>query len=322
MELAILKNALPVLKAKAAPVIFQLRKHAPEILVGLGVTSIAGGTVLACKATLDAKDILSEEIETEVYQGEDEYGNEQYEVLGDDEIRKEQVKKGAKVALSYLPAAGLLVGGTAMLVGAKSIEHRRLTAALGAYSSLQSMFETYRGRVISEHGPAADQRALTGEVTEKLESVEEAEDGKKPKKRKQELVVRNVDDEDPFHRIFDECNCPHQFVHNLEENKFFLECWQTRFNQKLKAEGRVFLNDVYQALGFDYLPIGQFVGWVADDVEGAKDGFIDFGIDYAYLKDEVAASLDEGRAPEPAIWLNFNCDGEVWSNPLKKKHDA
>lgn len=322
MKLEIIKTAAGALKTKAAPVIFQLRKHAPEILVGLGVVSVGGGTVLACKATLEAKEILSEDVTTVVHMGMDDDGDAVYAELPEEEVRKEQLRKGAKVALSYLPAAGLLVGGTAMLVGAKSIEHRRLTAALGAYSSLQSMFETYRGRVISEHGPAADQRALTGEIVEKLESMEEGEDGKKPKKRKQELVIRELDDEDPFHRIFDECNCPHQFVQNLEENKFFLECWQTRFNQKLKAEGRVFLNDVYQALGFEYLPIGQFVGWVADDVEGSKDGFIDFGIDYAYLKDEVAASLDEGRAPEPAIWLNFNCDGEVWSNPLKKKHDA
>ena len=320
MELTVIKNVGAAIATKAAPVVFKCRKHLPEILVCVGSVSIAGGTVLACKATLDAKEILSQEI-VAYEETVEEDGSISTIDKSESDIRKEQVHQGLKVVGKYAPAVGLVAGGTAMLVGAKSIEHRRLTAALGAYSSLQAAFETYRARIISEQGEALDRRALTGQYLDKVDILEEAEEGKKPKRKKDELAFRDLESEDPFHRLFDECNCPHTWRRNQAENKFFLECWQTRFNQKLKAEGRVFLNDVYQALGFEYLPIGQFVGWVADDVEGAKDGYIDFGIDYAYLKDEVAAALDEDRVPEPSIWLNFNCDGEVWSNPLKKKYD-
>lgn len=321
MNAEFFKKGLAAVSTKAAPAIFQLKRHLPEILVGAGAVSIAGGTVLACRATIKAKEILDQPIETVVEELDEDGEVVTATVLGDADIRKEQIVKGATVAAKYLPAAGLIIGGTGMLVAAKSIEHRRFAAALGAYSTMQAMFEQYRGRIISDHGPAADQRALRGETVEAVEVLEEQEEGKKPKKAKKELVFRGVEDEDPFHRIFDECNCPHTFVHNLGENELLLECWQARFNQKLKAEGRVFLNDVYEALGFEYLPIGQFVGWVADDIEGCKDGFIDFGIDYAYIKEEIARAMDEGRAPEPAIWLEFNCDGEVWNNPLKKKYD-
>ena len=318
MKTELIKKGLGAFKLKAAPVIFWCRKHAPEILVATGAVSVGGGTVLACHATLKAKDILEEEVVTEIEVIED--GEPVVYDLTENEIRKAQIKKGARVAVSYLPAAGLVIGGVSMMIGAKSIEHRRLTAALGAYASLQATFEQYRERIVAEHGAAADLKALTGKTVENGFIFSEPEEGKKPKKEKVELVIR--EDEDPFHRIFDDCNCPHSWRSNLEENRFFLECQQRALNDRLKYTGRVFLNDVYDALGFSYLPIGQFVGWVADDIEGAKDGYIDFGIDYAYLRSEIARAQAEGRNPEPSIWLNFNCDGEVWSNPMRKRYDS
>lgn len=318
MKSEMIKKGLELAKLKAAPVIFWCKKHAPEILVTAGAVSVGGGTVLACRATLKAKDILEEEVVTEIEVMED--GEPVVLGLSENEIKKAQIQKGIKVATSYLPAAGLVIGGVSMMIGAKSIEHRRLTAALGAYSSLQAAFDQYRERIAAEHGPEADFKALTGAANETGFIFSEQEDGKKPKKEKIELVIR--EDEDPFHRIFDECNCPHSWRDNLEENRFFLECQQRALNDKLKYTGRVFLNDVYEALGFQYLPVGQFVGWVADDIEGSKDGCIDFGIDYAYLREEVARAQAEGRNPEPSIWLNFNCDGEVWTNPMRKRYDS
>lgn len=307
MAIELFAKGLEAARTNLAPLAFQLKKHLPEILVGGGVVSIAGGTVLACRATLKAESILNEEIPL---------------CVTEKEAKKEAIRKGGKVAVAYLPAAGLLVGGTGMLVAAKSIEHRRVVAALGAYSSLQTMFETYRERVISEHGEDADKRALEGKTLEKLEMEEESEEGKKPKKKKQDIFVKEFEDEDPFHRLFDETTSPHEWRNNLDENRFFLECQQKALNIKLKHTGRVFLNDVYEALGLPYLPIGQFVGWVSDDIEGSKDGYIDFGIDYSYLRSEIEAAQMEGRNPEPSIWINLNPDGEVWSNPMKKKYDA
>ena len=143
----------------------------------------------------------------------------------------------------------------------------------------------------------------------------------KQKKTKEEVTVF-TGGESPYHRLFDECNSPTEWKDNLDQNKFFLECQQAVLNRDLRVNGRVFLNDVYKRLGFGYCEVGQFVGWLADDVEGSKDGFIDFGIDYGYLYDEIAKAQAEGRRPEPSIWLNFNCDGEVWDSPLTKKRDA
>lgn len=312
MKVKFVSKALKAVGTKAAPIIFWAKKHAPEILVGTGAVSVIGGTVLACRATIKAKDILEEPIvpsEAEIIT-EEEFENES---------RKEAVKKGLNVVKVYLPAAGLIGGGVGMLVAAKSIEHRRFTAMLGAYSTLQSMFEEYRGRVIAEGGESLDYRCLNGAETAKVEKLVEQEDGKKPKKVKEEVTVFTAG-ENPYHRIFDDCNSQ-DWRNDREANLNFLQCQEKALNYVLQSKGRVFLSEVYSALGLEYNPVGQFVGWVADDIEGAKDGYISFGIDWAYERIEIDRAFDEGRDPEPSLWLTFNCDGEVWSNPMKKRYD-
>lgn len=313
----IFEKAAGIVLPKVRPVVFQLKKHLPEILVGTGAVSIAGGTVLACRATLKAKDIMDEPVEA-CYRVEGPDGESM--TIEDVEAGKRiAVKRGFEIVGCYVPSVALVGGGIAMLVAAKSIEHRRFTAMLGAYSSLQAMFEEYRGRVVAEGGPEMDYRCLHGVETVEVEVLEDKGDGKKPKKAKEEVVVFTAG-EDPFHRVFDECNSD-MWKENLNANEFFLECQERVLNQRLKAEGRIFLSEVYEALGFEYNPVGQFVGWLADDVEGSKDGYISFGVDHAALKREVSRAQEAGERPEPSIWLTFNCDGEVWDKPIRKKYD-
>ncbi len=317
-------KVLPVVK----PILFSAKKHLPEILVASGSVSVVGGTVMACKATIGAKkklDMELSEITIETAEFDDD-GNEidRYsrtpESLAELD-RKVALDVGLKVVKGYLPSVGMIGGGIAMLVAAKSIEHRRFTAMLGAYSLLQSTFEEYRGRVIAEHGPEMDYRCMNGVEIEKVDILEEQEDGKKAKKVKEEVVVF-TGGENPYHRIFDDCNSPLNWSNNMEQNRFFLECQQASANNDLKRDGRLFLNDVYKRLGFEYCSIGQMVGWLADDIEGSKDGYVDFGIDYAALGEEVRRAQLEQRRPEPSIWLTFNCDGVIWDKPLVKRYDA
>jgi hypothetical protein len=312
MEITFLKTAVSKIITAARPMVFQLKKHAPEILVITGTVSVAGGTVLCCKATLDAKEKLSKQMPMTSTHPES--------VSDKDGDRQFAMRRGADVVVGYLPGAGLVIGGVAMLIAAKSIEHRRFTAILGAYSSMQAAFDEYRARVEREIGRERELDIFNDAEHVKVDVLEDLGDGKKPKKSKEEIVVFNGG-ENPYHRIFDECNAPTTWYSNLETNRFFLECEQKALNMMLQTEGRVFLNDVYKRLGFDYCEIGQFVGWLADDIEGSKDGYIDFGIDYAAIKDEIAAAQAEKRRPEPSIWLTFNCDGEIWDKPLKKRYD-
>ena len=82
-----------------------------------------------------------------------------------------------------------------------------------------------------------------------------------------------------------------------------LKCEENWANDKLKIDGFVFLNDVYDRLGLPRTRTGQIVGWVLD---GEGDGFIDFGI-------TDCEKYEDARFTRNAFDLNFNVDGDILS---------
>lgn len=59
--------------------------------------------------------------------------------------------------------------------------------------------------------------------------------------------------------IYDENN--HNFYPSDEYNEFFIARTQHYFNDLLKAQGFVFLNDVLKSLGIKQRVVGQIAGW-------------------------------------------------------------
>ena len=82
----------------------------------------------------------------------------------------------------------------------------------------------------------------------------------------------------------------------------FLRRQQEYFNDKLKAQGYLFLNEVYESLGFQKTKAGQMVGWTYDEEHPNGDNFVDFGI-------YDSASFVNGY--ERSIILDFNVDGVI-----------
>ena len=115
-----------------------------------------------------------------------------------------------------------------------------------------------------------------------------------------------------YAKIFDESNS--NWSRNPVANLTFLRAQQNFANEKLRAEGYLFLNDVYQSLGMPRTSEGQIVGWVWDpnkEIEGhVGDDYVDFGIYNELYKD--AAKRDFINAAEPCVWLDFNVDGVVY----------
>ena len=60
-----------------------------------------------------------------------------------------------------------------------------------------------------------------------------------------------------------------------EYNLFFLKAQQNYATDQLNSQGYVFLNDIYDLLGFKRTTRGALVDWV---YEGDGDGFVDFGL--------------------------------------------
>lgn len=98
---------------------------------------------------------------------------------------------------------------------------------------------------------------------------------------------------EPIKREFDKMNPT--WEPGQDFNIFFLRCQEQYFNQKLQARGHVFLNEVFDALGFDRTREGQLVGWV---LMPENKNYVGFGL-------EKALDFDG------SITLEFNVDGEI-----------
>jgi hypothetical protein len=85
-------------------------------------------------------------------------------------------------------------------------------------------------------------------------------------------------DEDPipddlYERVFTEGN--KNWAHRGDYNQLFLRVQQDYFNDVLGEQGHVFLNEVYDALGFERTSAGAIMGWF---LGADARGFIDFGL--------------------------------------------
>ena len=304
MEIKAFATLATKIGPKVAPICSWAVKHAPAILAGTGIASIIGGEVLAGWGTLKAKEVLASDIPMELEREEDK--------------KQFALAKGAKVVGYYTPAIVATGLGVGLIIKGHSVQQARIASAIAAYSALATSFSEYRRRVIEEGGAAADVRYYYGEHLKKTDIYYDAEDGKKPKKHKEEVVFRDKTPGSPYAAIFDDVSP--DWTKNREQNLYFLKCQCVAANMKLQRQGYLFLNDVLSMIGLPYNPAGQFVGWIDEAYEGSVDGIVDFGIDYAYLEDELDRAQEEGRNPEPSLWLDFNVDGEIWDKiPLVKK---
>jgi hypothetical protein len=114
-------------------------------------------------------------------------------------------------------------------------------------------------------------------------------------KLNEEFVGISVDPSS-YARVFDESN--RNWERSPEYNLLFLKSQENYMNDLLQARGHVFLNDVYDGLGFKRTSAGQIVGWLAN---GSGDGHIDFKMQ-EHQKDTNT----------PSVHLDFNIDGIIY----------
>ena len=111
----------------------------------------------------------------------------------------------------------------------------------------------------------------------------------------------------PYAKVFD-CGCDN-WQKDAEHNLWYLRQQQNYANEKLRAQGYLFLNDVYEMLGIPRTKAGQAVGWVYDikDPNHKGDNVVDFGI----YNINIEANNDFVNGIESSIILDFNVDGTI-----------
>lgn len=295
----------------------QLKKHSPEIMVIAGVAGTVVSTVMACKATTKVNTILEEakhDIEGIHKVLEDPDMNKRYEAKFGEVYTPEQSKKdltavyiqtGLKFVKLYGPSVIVGAASIVSILAGHNILKKRYIASVAAYAAVNSDFKDYRKRVVDRFGKELDKELRYSIKAKEVEETVINEDGTETVVKKTVEVVDPNAARSEFTYCFDETNPLYQ--KDAEYNKMFLLRQQAWFNEKLKTNGYVYLNEVLEGLGFERSKAGQIVGWVLDENSPYGDGYIDFNI--FDIDDPNKREFVNGY--ERAIWLDFNVDGNI-----------
>lgn len=281
---------------------FQVKKHSPAMLLVAGITGVVVGTVMACKATTKVNDILDE-------------SKEKLDVIkSNEEISEKEVKKEITVAyaqtglkLTKLYGPSLLVGGLsiASILASYKILNGRNVALTAAYAAVDKGFKDYRKNVKDRFGDKVDHELKHNIKQEIVKTIEIDENGNE-KQEEKTVEVSYLDQYSDFAKFFDETSSA--WVRDAEQNLVFLKMQQNYANDKLKAQGYLYLNDVYKMLGIPTTKAGHVVGWIYDEKNPIGDNYVDFGI-YDITKPGAREFVN---GYEKSILLDFNVDGNIW----------
>lgn len=288
---------------------FKIKKASPEIMVVAGVVGVVTSTVMACKATTKVNDIL-EETKKQV---DDVHNVLDSDIVTEEEYTNDDAKKdlaiiytqtGVKLIKLYAPS--VIVGALSItgILASHKILKKRNVALTAAYATIDRSFKEYRGRVVERFGKELDRELRYNIKAQEIEEKTVDKDGNETIEKKTISVV------DPnmysdYARIFD--NGSIGWTKDPEYNLMFLKLQQNQANDRLRAQGYLFLNDVYDMLGIPRTKAGQIVGWIYDKENPVGDNFVDFGIYDIY--NEKACDFVNGR--ERSIVLDFNVDGNI-----------
>ncbi len=298
----IMKNV----SATFGKVSLKLKKHSPEILVVAGVVGTVASTVMACRATTKLSSVLEESknnIETIHKYADDESMTEKY---SKDDAKKDlaivYVQTGVKLAKLYAPSVALGALSITSIVASHNILRKRNVALAAAYATVDKTFKEYRTRVVDRFGAEVDKELRYNIKAKKFEEMVTDPDSGKEKKVKSTVDIATPTESD-YSRFFDE-TCLN-YENNEDYNLMYLRSQEALANDRLKADGYLFLSDVYDALGIKRTKMSQTVGWIyKPDGNENGDNFVDFGIL------ETNRETENGGY-ERAILLEFNVDGPI-----------
>lgn len=297
---------------------FQLKKHSPEILITAGVVGTITSAVIACKASTKVSAIVDdakEQLEA-VHIAKERYvdnadKDENVPKYTIEDAKKDTtiiyIQTGVKLAKLYIPAVTLGALSLSCILVSNNILRKRNAALAAAYATLDTSFKEYRGRVVDRFGDEVDKQLRHGIKAIEIEETSTDEDGNETTTKK---IVNAVEGCSDYARYFEAGTSPY-WEKESAFNTMFIEAQQTYANDRLQAQGYLFLNDAYESLGFEKTKAGQIVGWVYDPENPNGDNYIDFGMMEIYRPN--------GEEYYPSILLDFNVDGNILDLMEKSK---
>lgn len=306
-----------------------VRKSSPELLVVAGTLSFFATLFAMHKTTLKTKDIVdgvNEELELINNTKEIHEVNGEELIEYTDEDRAEDiriVKKHAagKVIKAALPTVLLAAATISCFWGADYIRKQRHAALFAAAEMTLKSYNSYRNGVIEKYGKEVDNELKYKLFNDTVDIEEYNEESGKTKKVKKKIKRTNYDGYSDFARMFDENNDlfqknvnvngkePSYGVYNLKQ----VTDLEREANEKLRKNGFLTINEVYDMLHFEKTIAGRDAGWIWDinDPTCVEGSHISFGILGNKSEEDIRAIL---IGIDSSFILDFNIDTlDVWA---------
>lgn len=303
-----LKAAKIAVTSKAGRSVLKVQKQSPHLLFGIGVVGVVGTAVLASKATLNLDKIVDnnmieqEKAETHLRIENNGYEQKHY----DQDIRTLKLRLAREIVWLYTPTVVCGAVTIGCFTSSHIILHRRYVGVVAAYAGLDRAFSEYRQRVTSLVGEDKERELYLNLQDREIIS----EDGSEVT-----VVKETPGNFSQYAKLFASYTTK-EWEKEADYRYIFLRCQEKYATERLRARGHLFLNEVYESLGFEHTSQGSVVGWVYDNPTGVGDNYVDFGIFTDRSRERIH---DFMTTKDGEIWLDFNVDGVVWDLIDKKK---
>lgn len=288
-----------------------LSQNSPTILIAGGFISTVSAGVLAVLNTpkfmkqKEAREGLLAAVDSALAAGKTLDDKPYTAADASNDIKLINTRFALSAVKAYGPSLALIGAGGLMIGAGHNIQCKRLAQMSAAYATLSSSFKKYSDNVIERFGEKVDGDLRIGYNPDKEKAEEKPSEDKKdveePPKFSDIYPTSGIYSE--YARIFDESN-PH-FKKQPVYNQVFLDSCEREANDKLRIKGYLYLNEVYEMLGYEPTEAGQIVGWMYDKHQ--KDGYITFN--HRNTNYETSCRFMDGYHPE--VILDFNVDGPI-----------
>jgi len=301
------------------------KKASPEVCVVSGIICGGAAIVMVGVKTWKKKDTLKKDYDSikavSITEKTDENGEKSIEKIPYKELVEDDKKllwsyrktfAGDIIKTYWIPTV-LGIGSVGLIWGGRTMLRRELSAVTSAYALLMESYKQYRQRVIDDVGIEKDQEYMHGikmvdAVDEETGEVSKRAIVDREKSISQYARWYNEGEFDPESGVWLWRNG--MWKDNPLMNYNNLTCLQNAANDQLRADGYLFLNDVYKMLCIPPSREGQIVGWTLD----GGDGYVDFGV-FPSKKRPKEKILPVNRlfldGKSANALLDFNVDGPI-----------
>jgi len=245
----------------------------PDIMVATGVVvGVASAALLAynvAKYNQDLRDLA--EKRKDIIDSTDQDDAESVQMAAE-ELRTVYIDMAKNVVTTYGPPVVTGAFAVYILLQGYGLLKERNNGLVAAVTLLQAGIQQYRQRVRDEVGAEDESRLFHNLATENIVTVVTGEDGKTLKVRSKENYIPEQYVPSMYAREFGPRN--KTMFHPVRAiNVKTLTGAEDHFSDKLKIDGVLILNKVYEFLDIPESPEGAVVGWVYDPLEDTRVSF-------------------------------------------------